>query len=318
MHPKDQAYNGVLPFNKPLGITSHDAIDQIRKTIMQKRVGHTGTLDPLAEGLMLICLGKGTKLAQFLTDMGKTYEAVVRLGQTSKTFDSEAVIDSDIPSDLPDYDTKELELVLDKFRGHIVQTVPAFSAIRVGGKRLYELAREGQTVDLPEREVEIKSLELLSYEKPDLKIRVTCSKGTYIRSLANDIGQELKCGGYLARLKRTAVGDFTLKDALDIDQVDAYHKTGCLDKRLLSYGQALQMKTVEVSEKISKTIVTGPDLTPSEIISVDDNFEIGERIGIRSANGDIIAVALAQADSEEIRSGSDRQKKVFSYLRVLN
>lgn len=318
MNTKHQLYNGVLPFFKPLGITSHDAVAQIRRIIMQRRVGHTGTLDPQADGLMLICLGKGTKLSQFLTDMGKTYEADIRLGQTSKTFDSEGLLTSQMPCEPPDLTDKELDQLLNKFRGRILQKVPAFSAVRVGGKRLYELAREGREVELPVREVEIKCLELLGYEKPLLRIRVVCSKGTYIRSLANDIGQELQCGGYLSRLRRVAVGNFTLDDALDIDQVDAYHKTGCLNKRLLSYGQALQVKTIEVSEEFTKTIVSGPDLTPADIVSVDDSFEAGERIGLRSHNGDIIAIGLAEADSEWMDSSSDRGKKVFRYLRVLN
>lgn len=307
-----------MPFFKPIGITSHDAVAQIRKTIMQRRVGHTGTLDPQAEGLMLICLGKGTKLSQFLTDMEKTYEASIRFGQTSRTFDSEGLDASQVPCDPPDLTEVALEELLDKFRGRITQTVPAYSAVRVGGRRLYEMAREGQEVELPEREVEVKKLDLLSYEKPVLRVRVVCSKGTYIRSLANDLGQELQCGGYLARLRRTAVGKFTLEEALDIEQVDAYHKTDCLGKRLLSYGQALQIKTVEVSEEFTKTIVSGPDLTPAEVVSVDDNFDSGERIGLRSHNGDIIAIGLAEADSEEMLSGDDRKKKVFSYLRVLN
>ncbi|MEE8149321.1 MAG: tRNA pseudouridine(55) synthase TruB, partial [candidate division Zixibacteria bacterium] len=176
-------YNGILLLNKQRGITSHEAVMKIRNAIGQKRVGHTGTLDPQAEGLLVICIGSATKIVQYLSNFDKSYEAEIYLGKSSTTFDSEGEITGDMPKAAPDFSAEEFSDILDEFRGSFSQKVPAYSAVRVDGKHLYELARAGKTVERPARLVTITELEVVSYNKPHLTIRVSCSKGTYIRTL---------------------------------------------------------------------------------------------------------------------------------------
>ncbi|MCH7946878.1 MAG: tRNA pseudouridine(55) synthase TruB, partial [candidate division Zixibacteria bacterium] len=210
MKTSSTPYSGILLLNKQPGITSHDEIMNVRNIIGQKRVGHTGTLDPQAEGLLVICIGSATKIVQYLSNFDKSYEAEIYLGKSSTTYDSEGEITSDMPEAAPDFSAEEFSEILDEFRGTFTQKVPAYSAIRINGKHLYELARAGKEVERPERQVTISELEVISYNKPRLTIRVSCSKGTYIRTLADDIGNKLKCGAYLSALKRIGVNGLLL------------------------------------------------------------------------------------------------------------
>ncbi|MCX6826576.1 MAG: tRNA pseudouridine(55) synthase TruB, partial [candidate division Zixibacteria bacterium] len=184
-------YDGILLCHKPFGVSSHDVIANLRQVIGQRRMGHTGTLDPLATGLMLICLGRATKIAQFLSDMDKTYEAEIKLGVRSSTFDAEGVIENDPPQPVPNLSKAEMEDIFSEFRGSIRQKVPAFSAIKRNGQRLYKAARMGKKVNPPERNIEIKEIKLIGINLPFVNFVVCCSKGTYIRSLAQDIGSKL-------------------------------------------------------------------------------------------------------------------------------
>jgi len=233
------AYHGVMLLHKPVGISSHDAVQRVRRAIGQKAVGHTGTLDPLAEGLLVLCLGRGTKIARFLTGFDKTYEAQICLGKRSITYDAEGIDHESPAQPVPDFDQADLEALLAEFRGEITQTVPAFSAVQVDGQRLHRAARSGQAVDPPDRQIVIKQLEIIAYAKPYLDLRVICSKGTYIRSLANDIGERAGCGAYLSSLKRTHIGPYDLSSALNIDNVDQLHAQGSLGSRLLGLQEAL-------------------------------------------------------------------------------
>ncbi len=208
---------GVLNIDKPQGITSHDVVNQIRRLSAVRRVGHAGTLDPLATGVLLLCLGRATRLVEYLVSLPKYYEAVIRLGQVTDTYDAEGQILEEREVLATELEIRE---VLRSFQGRIQQKAPAFSAIKQDGRPLYKLAREGKPVDPPLREVQIYELELLSWEKPLVQIRVSCSSGTYIRSLAHDFGQLLGPGGHICQLRRTAVGDFASDHSAALKELD--------------------------------------------------------------------------------------------------
>lgn len=211
--------NGVLLVNKPAGISSFGVVAKVRRLLSQElgrkiKVGHTGTLDPLASGLMILVVGSYTKKAADFSKLDKTYEAELTLGQTSTTADSEGektLISNRQPSE------DEIKYSLTRFVGKASQIPPAFSAIKVGGQRAYKLARAGKTVELKPREVNIYSIDTIDYKYPILKFITEVSSGTYIRSLAEDIGRQLGTGAYLSGLRRTRVGELDIKDAVDID-----------------------------------------------------------------------------------------------------
>jgi tRNA pseudouridine55 synthase len=215
--------DGILIVNKPGGMTSFGVVARLKRLSKEKRVGHAGTLDPIATGVLPICFGQATRITQFLTNSSKTYSAQIELGVTTDTFDRQGKISE--RRDTSGITMARIEEALATFRGAIDQTPPAFSALKQGGRRSYELARAGIPVKLKSRRVEITKLELTSCELPLIEVNVDCSKGTYIRSLANDIGQYLGCGAYLKNLVRLRCGPFPIEDALSLDEVeDAFHK----------------------------------------------------------------------------------------------
>jgi tRNA pseudouridine55 synthase len=211
----------VLLFDKYFDWTSFDLVQRVRNTLCKKtgikkmKVGHAGTLDPLATGLMILCTGKATKQIESLQLQEKEYIAILKLGATTPSFDMETEEDS--KSDFSNV-TKELLLAtLKKFEGEKEQVPPVFSAVKVKGKRAFEYARNGESLKLQPRKVVISEIELLSFQLPKVIIRVVCSKGTYIRSLARDLGAELRCGAYLTGLQRTRIGDFKIENAMTIE-----------------------------------------------------------------------------------------------------
>lgn len=200
--------------DKPAGWTSHDVVSWVRKRFRIKKVGHTGTLDPMATGVMILCLGAYTRLSSFVTNSDKQYRAVVRLGASTDTLDADGEVQarsSHVPTNIED-----IASVVAGFEGEIEQVPPMYSALRIGGRRLYELARKGVDVERPVRQVYIKHIAITSYRPPLLHLDVQCSKGTYIRSLADDIGRKLGCGGHLCTLRRTVVGSVTLSECITL------------------------------------------------------------------------------------------------------
>lgn len=206
--------DGVLLLDKPIGLSSNDALIRAKRLYLAKKAGHTGTLDPLASGLLPLCFGEATKFSQDLLEADKTYEATMRLGIRTTTGDAEgeAIETREVRAD-----RAAIEAVLPRFLGEIVQVPPMYSALKRYGKPLYEYARAGQTVEREGRQVTIHLLELLDCALPDVSFRVTCSKGTYVRTLAEDIGEALGCGAHLVALRRTGVGALTLEHAVTLD-----------------------------------------------------------------------------------------------------
>lgn len=208
----------VLLINKPLQWTSFDVVRKIRNLIRIKKVGHAGTLDPLATGLLIVCTGKFTKKINEYMAREKEYTGTITLGATTPTYDLESKPENFQPTD---HLTEEnIKAATQQFIGEIMQVPPAHSAIKVEGKRVYELARQGKEVKLEPRKLAITEFEITNIEMPVVSFRVVCSTGTYIRSLANDFGKALGCGGYLSRLCRTRIGEFVLKDSFSIEQLE--------------------------------------------------------------------------------------------------
>jgi tRNA pseudouridine55 synthase len=215
--------DGVLLLDKPLGLSSNDALVRAKRLFNAKKAGHTGTLDPLATGLLPLCFGEATKFSQDLLEADKTYESTLKLGERTATGDAEGEVVASRPVECEERAVAE---VLARFRGEILQVPPMYSALKRDGKPLYEYARAGQTLEREARAVTIHSLELIGCTLPFVTIRVTCSKGTYVRTLGEDIGEALGCGAHLTMLRRTGVGTLTLDHAVTLEQLDAVEPDG--------------------------------------------------------------------------------------------
>lgn len=222
-------YHGIINVYKEKGFTSHDVVAKLRSITRQKKIGHTGTLDPDAEGVLPVCLGKGTKLCELLTDHDKTYEAVLLLGVQTDTQDAGGRVLAERPVNVPE---EEVRAVVLSFLGEYMQVPPMYSALRYKGKKLYELARAGAVVERAPRPVVISEMEICEISLPLVRFRVTCSKGTYIRTLCADIGDKLGCGGCMQSLVRTRVGQFLLKDSLRLSALAALEAEGRLSEVL--------------------------------------------------------------------------------------
>ncbi|MBX2894076.1 MAG: tRNA pseudouridine(55) synthase TruB [Cyclobacteriaceae bacterium] len=210
--------DSVLLINKPLKWTSFDVVSKLRNKLKIKKIGHAGTLDPLATGLLIICTGKMTKRIDEFQAQEKEYTGTFVIGQTTPSYDLETAVSA--PTEIAHITDNHIKQVAQKFTGSIQQIPPAHSAIKVDGKRAYAFARKGQDVVLKPREVVISTFEITEISKPIIRFRVVCSKGTYIRSLARDFGTELGTGAYLAELCRTRIGEFKLSEALELDQIN--------------------------------------------------------------------------------------------------
>jgi tRNA pseudouridine55 synthase len=210
----DASPSGLLLIDKPAGITSHDAVDRVRRALGQRKVGHSGTLDPMATGLLLLGVGRATRLLRFLADFLKVYEGTGVLGIETTTLDALGEVVTQRPVTVG---ARELLTAMEAFVGDIEQVPPAYSAVKVGGEKLYRAARGGRQVEAPPRTITVKAFELLGFAPPAFGFRVRCSGGTYVRSLVADVGSKLLCGAHLAALRRTAIGPFQVADARSPD-----------------------------------------------------------------------------------------------------
>ena len=228
----------MLPIDKPPGMTSHDVIDRVRRRLNMRKVGHTGTLDPLATGVLVLCLGRATRLSSYLTDHDKTYSAHVRLGVRTSTLDAEGEVvarSGRVPGRLED-----VRGAVASFVGEIEQIPPMFSARKMDGRRLYQLAREGTEVARRPSRVRVYEIELEDFRPPDLHLTVSCSKGTYVRTLADDIGRKLGCGAYLAGLRRTAAGPVRIDQCVTFDQLESVRSKAELQPFLMDPNRLLR------------------------------------------------------------------------------
>ncbi|MDT8897824.1 tRNA pseudouridine(55) synthase TruB [Thermanaerothrix sp. 4228-RoL] len=230
------AISGVLVVDKPVGLTSHDVVQIIRKGTNIRRAGHTGTLDPRASGVLVVLIGPAVRLSEYVSASDKRYQAVIRLGEATDTYDSEGRVVSTSPVNITEEQFVE---ALQQFVGEIEQVPPPYSAVKVQGRRAYEMAREGEEVDLQPRKIKVYSLELLEWAPPEAVIDIHCSSGTYIRSLANDLGRVLGCGAHLVGLRRTRSGRFTLRDAVPLRKLREAFENGTWYQYLIPAAEAL-------------------------------------------------------------------------------
>lgn len=253
--------NGLLLVDKPAGITSHDVVDRIRRAAGTRRVGHTGTLDPGATGLLVLCLGAATRLSEHLTGLDKVYEGSMRLGIVTDSYDMDGKMVAESP--VPGLTIQDIQKICDRFTGEIMQVPPMVSAVKVGGERLYKRARQGEVVERAPRQVTVREFQVLSYEAPDAQIRVRCTRGTYVRSLCHDVGQALGCGATLASLRRTFVGQFSVQDALPVAEFDSPDKVA---SRIKPIETALTLPSVTVRPSSRAAVVSGAALNPDDLV----------------------------------------------------
>lgn len=281
---------GILLVDKPSGPTSHDIVQIVRRGTGEKRVGHAGTLDPLATGLLVMCLGPATRLSEYLLDNSKRYQARVRFGQSTTTYDADGEIVAE-STNLPSREVVEEALV--KFRGRIQQRPPAYSAIKHEGQRAYVLARRGEAVELPPRPVEIYSLELRDWSPPECGLDVVCSAGTYIRSLAHDLGQLLGCGAHLRALRRTASGNFHVNEAVTVDELHRAFSSGTWRSYLRRADSALpEWPEVGLSAEATARIQQG------QAIPLEDAQRADEWARAYNPAGEFIAILHADSAAQ--------------------
>lgn len=267
--------NGIINVYKEKGYTSHDVVAKLRGIVKQKKIGHTGTLDPDAEGVLPICLGNGTKVCDLLTGQDKTYEAILLLGQTTDTQDTSGTV---LSKSEVNASRQEIEEAIYSFIGEYDQIPPMYSAIKINGKRLYELARAGKEVERAARKVRIQNIHILNIDQNQQEVRIVvdCSKGTYIRTLCHDIGAKLGCGGCMKSLLRTKVGQFSIENSIRLSEVEKLVEQNQINDILMKVDDMFtDYKKVIVAKESSKYIYNGNSFSsmdivgPSEIITED-------------------------------------------------
>ena len=289
--------HGILNIYKKKGYTSHDVVAKLRGITGQRKIGHTGTLDPEAEGVLPVCLGRATKVCDLLTDRDKTYEAVLFLGIRTDTQDvTGTVTDRGAGQGI----TREMvEQAAHKYVGEYDQIPPMYSALKVNGKKLYELAREGKTIERKARRVRIYELEILEEALPRVRLRVRCSKGTYIRTLCDDIGADLGCYGCMEALLRTRVGPFALEEACRLEEVASALKTGELGKMLCPIDRLFaEYPAVRVKEGWEKLAYNGNGLKRS-MTDGDREIKDGACVRLYDVGGNFLALYRYHREAEE-------------------
>jgi len=288
--------NGILNIFKPKGISSHQAVREVRNILNIPKVGHTGTLDPSASGVLLLCLGQATKIAEFLVGMKKHYQGEMTLGITTDSQDAEGKIigKKKVGTDI---DEKRIRDIFQKYEGTISQVPPMFSAAHYKGKRLYRLARKGIEVKRSPKEVKIYQFNLINYDQrinPIVKFEVVCSKGTYVRTLCNNIGNELGCGAHLSSLIRKKVGNFSIEDSINLEE---FREDKTLGKRyLISIDSALEgLNKITVKSEAVKTVLNGGVISSGQIVEIPEGLKTGKDkfVKIFDVKGNLLSIGIS-------------------------
>ena len=296
------AISGVLVVDKPVGMTSHDVVEAIRRGTGIRRAGHTGTLDPRASGVLVILIGPAVRLSEYVSASDKRYQAIIRLGSSTDTFDADGKF---VRSDQPVNVTEEqFETTLQQFVGEIEQTPPPYSAVKVQGRRAYDMARQGEEVDLAPRKITVHHLEVLEWAPPEVVVDVHCSSGTYVRSLTNDMGNALGTGAYLVGLRRTKSGRFSLRDATPLRKLQEAFTAGNWYQYLIPAAEAL-------------ADWTAVELNPDDVEEVRHGHRVKAAVGIPqpdlirgvSTAGELIALMVPAVGEDG--SAEWQPKKVF-------
>jgi len=302
--------NGVLVLDKPKGITSHKAVSEVNKIIKAKRAGHTGTLDPFATGVLPICFDQATKIIPYMKNDFKKYEAVIHIGISTDTLDNTGKV---LEERDPGIFNKDVIIdAFSKYKGKIKQIPPMFSAIKKDGVRLYELARRGVEVERTPREVTINKIELVEFDSPFIRFKVECSRGTYIRVLAEDISNDLGCGGHLTELRRIESDGFNIDKALTIEDIKNGHIELTSLKDVLSH-----MTEIRVSSDLASQIRQGKQIKKSHMDLNDlPDFEAGDHLKIYE-DSSLVSISKATVGMSELGNVED-QTIIFKLLRVFN
>ena len=290
--------DGIINVYKEKGFTSHDVVAVMRKIANQKKIGHTGTLDPEAEGVLPVCLGKATKLADYIMASEKQYRAMVRLGITTTTEDASGEVLEERPVDVTE---EELQKALLSMEGEQMQVPPMYSALKVNGKKLYELAREGKEVERKARKVTIFGIRLLQFLPPDrAEILVDCSKGTYIRTLCADLGKRLGCGAHMETLLRTKSGRFTLENACSLEELRTLATENRLEEALLSMEEALmQYPAVTVQPRADRLMANGCKIFAPHWKQQEENLTLGQTVRGYNSQGHLMGLYTVE-EAEEL------------------
>jgi tRNA pseudouridine55 synthase len=279
----------VISINKPKGITSQDAVSKVKRILKVKKAGHTGTLDPMATGLLIVCVNRATRLASYFTSLDKEYRAVMKLGETTDTLDAEGTITS--VSDPADIDKASISKVLKSFEGVIQQLPPMYSALKHKGKPLYKLAREGVEIERKPREVNIKYIRLLDIKLPYVTFSTRCSKGTYIRTLCDDIGRELGVGAHLNELERTEIGHYKIDNSLSLSELQSISQGDKIGNGIYTMDEALSwLPEFRISETMLKRVMHGNPVELNGRTGLSDDLISASGIRIKSADGDLLAI----------------------------
>ena len=306
--------DGVLNVDKPAGPTSHDIVAAVRRAAGVKRVGHGGTLDPMATGVLIVCLGQATRIVEYLTDWRKSYRATAVLGVETDTEDATGEVVGG--SDCRGITLADVEAVIPRFVGSIMQVPPMVSAVHHEGRRLYDLARKGEVVERPARPVEVFSMDVVSFqpgEQASLVLDIVCSSGTYVRTLCKDIGRVLGCGAHMAGLRRTAVGPLRVEGAVTMATIEAKAHSGSLEDILIPVDEVLrEMPSVTVTTQDAVRIAQGTVL-PAECVIGNGLPAAGTPIRIRDSDGVLVGVGILRDGASGLEL---KPEKIFVSGRV--
>jgi tRNA pseudouridine55 synthase len=296
------AINGILVVDKPVGVTSAEVVSRVKRRLGVSKVGHAGTLDPGAEGVLICCINQATKLARFLLRGSKTYRAVLKLGIETDTQDAYGqVMAIAVPTG---YSEKTIRETLAQFEGTIRQTPPVYSALKHRGQRLYKLARRGKPVQKPARKVKISAIRLIDFNLPLVRFEVSCSSGTYIRTLCADIGRSLGCGGHMAALKRLESSGFSLREAVRLSELESLLQGGRLAARIIPMADALpKMQTVCADERLARAVRHGRPIRRRDLeteLRPEGNESDRLHVKIVDTGGRLLAVLRMQPDNPRL------------------
>jgi len=326
----ETALDGVLVVNKPAGWTSHDVVARVRVLLGVAKVGHTGTLDPAATGVLVLCLGKATRIAEYLVNADKEYRAVLRLGVATDTQDATGTVIAEAGGALPD--RAAIEAVMGRFVGSHRQVPPMYSAVKIQGVPLYKLARAGRTVDRPARDFTVRSLQILSVIPTppeaaragdaqvgvggaplagpppttiDVTFDVVCSKGTYVRTLCADIGEALGVGGHLAGLERRRAGRFGIKDALTLDDLAGLAGREAVGTRLHALADVLDdVPVLTLDPRAADGVCHGVAVPAAQVIGMEGQWEAGACVRLQAADGRLLAIGKVPCGSEDLKQAA--------------
>ena len=291
--------NGIINVYKEAGWTSHDVVAKLRGILKMKKIGHTGTLDPDATGVLPVCLGKATKLCELLAGEDKTYETVLRLGITTDTQDISGTV---IKETNPAVTEKEAISCIRSFEGEYMQVPPMYSALKINGKKLYELAREGKTVERKARPVHFYRIEILKTDLPEIRFSVTCSKGTYIRTLCHDIGEKLGCGACMKSLVRTRVGRFDVKDSRTLEQIQKLADCGRVQEAILPLDQMFDRDPAVVAgSSLQKRVYNGNSFYGRDLPRPVPGLKDGCRVRVYDGGGAFVGLYRYREKEDEFR-----------------